>query len=51
MKQNHLIKDKWLPFLFVLGFLVVIAVNGVMIGLAFDSFPGFADGYRQEAEP
>lgn len=39
----------WYPWIFVLGMLLVIAVNAVMITLALDTFPGLAtkDAYRQ----
>ncbi len=35
-----------IPWLFVLAFLAVFAANGVMIGVAMESFPGFATDYE-----
>lgn len=39
----------WYPWIFVVGMLVVVAVNVVMITLALDTFPGLEtnDAYRQ----
>ena len=34
--------DGWIPMIFVGGFLVIAAVNGVMIWLAVDTFTGIA---------
>ena len=33
-------KSRWIPWVFILGFLVVVAVNGTMIAFAVNSFTG-----------
>ncbi|MEN8722328.1 MAG: hypothetical protein ABF335_05515 [Alphaproteobacteria bacterium] len=39
-------KKSMIPWLFVLAFVAVFAANGVMIGVAMDSFPGFSTDYE-----
>jgi nitrogen fixation protein FixH len=36
-------RGRWIPWTFVAGMLVVIAVNGVLITLALNTFPGLDD--------
>ena len=38
---------RWIPYLFLMAFVIVFAANGVMIATAMDSFPGFSDEYNQ----
>ncbi len=40
-------RDRFIPWLFVLGFLIVFGANGALIYYALDNFPGFADGYHR----
>ncbi len=35
-----------IPWLFVLAFVAVFAANGIMIGVAMESFPGFSTEYE-----
>lgn len=35
--------DKWIPWAFVLGFVVIFAANAIMATLAIDTFPGLID--------
>ncbi|MGB0922466.1 MAG: hypothetical protein ACPG1C_14240 [Alphaproteobacteria bacterium] len=39
--------DRFIPWLFVLGFFVVFAANGALIYYALGNFPGFAEGYHR----
>jgi nitrogen fixation protein FixH len=41
--------DRWIPLAFVAGFLVMLAANGIMIFVAFDSWTGLSvsDAYRK----
>lgn len=41
-------KKSFIPWLFVLAFLFVLAANGAMITVALDTFPGFAPSYEAE---
>lgn len=41
-------RGRWYPWLFVAGFMVVIAVNGVMVTLAIDSFAGLETDHPYE---
>ena len=34
---------RWIPWIFVAGFAVIVAVNGIMIAYALKTFPGLAD--------
>jgi nitrogen fixation protein FixH len=36
-------RGRWIPWIFVAGFAVIVAVNGVMIAYALKTFPGLAD--------
>ena len=49
---KHMIRQRWIPSLFVLGFLVVVAVNTVLIVTATGSFSGLvvAHPYKKGAE-
>lgn len=46
--NNETSKRSFIPWLFVLAFLFVLAANGTMITVALDSFPGFSEGYKAE---
>ena len=45
-------KSLWIPWLFVAGFAVMLAANGIMILVAFDSWPGLSEreAYRAGLE-
>lgn len=49
---KHMIRQRWIPSLFVLGFLVVVAVNTVLIVTATGSFSGLvvSHPYKKGAE-
>jgi nitrogen fixation protein FixH len=49
---KHMIRQRWIPSLFVLGFLVVVAVNAVLIVTATGTFSGLvvAHPYKKGAE-
>lgn len=51
-QMKHMIRQHWIPSLFVLGFLVVVAVNAVLIVTATGSFSGLvvAHPYKKGAE-
>jgi nitrogen fixation protein FixH len=35
--------DRWIPLAFVAGFLIMLAANGIMVFVAFDSWTGLTD--------
>lgn len=51
-QMKNMIRQRWIPSLFVLGFLVVVAVNAVLIVTATGSFSGLvvAHPYKKGAE-
>lgn len=51
-QMKHMIRQRWIPSLFVLGFLVVVAVNAVLIVTATGSFSGLvvAHPYKKGIE-
>lgn len=34
---------KWIPWAFVLGFVIIFAANAIMATIAIDTFPGLID--------
>jgi nitrogen fixation protein FixH len=40
--QQWFAQDRWIPWTFVAGFVVVVAVNAVMVQIALSSFSGLA---------
>jgi nitrogen fixation protein FixH len=36
-------RSSWIPWIFVGGFVVIVAVNAIMVAYALKSFPGLAD--------
>ncbi len=51
-QMRHMIRQRWIPSLFVLGFLIVVAVNTVLIVMATGSFSGLvvAHPYKKGSE-
>lgn len=51
-QMKHMIRQRWIPSLFVLGFFVVVAVNAVLIVMATGSFSGLvvAHPYKKGTE-
>jgi len=44
---ENLESARYIPYLFLLAFVIVFAANGVMIVTAMDSFPGFSREYQE----
>jgi nitrogen fixation protein FixH len=46
--ESRLSRGRWIPWLFVAGFLVIIAVNGVLVWVAIGTFSGLETDHPYE---